>query len=569
MSAKKIEGSKRKEQEPEQRSVKRSTQIEKAISLLESNPAVSADVVKTIKDLYSNSNSAEQGSDGSYQSDDSDQAGDDQDMHTSMSKILQQPSSRNTLPAVQEASSAVCDGNKRLHLTEDQVIEIYNLRPQHARQGRLRRGSMLRCKTIAPRYGVTPKTIRDIWCGRTWPQTTEHLWTDEERAARQSFRKPEILTGQDVKRALEDLRVSFLGNPGSSSASSRSATAVAEPEVRSSKSPCSLNRKPSNSGWEGLSSLALAALEPSTPHAELSRREPRTSSSSKAVKAQEKGEDSPMESPRHSPAPVSSSEWLSRLVGNATAGGALSKTLRSMQDSATASSSRAGAQSVALGKSSRAQVPLNEADSASNAASSDAMMMNDVAPSRYAVKPMIRDHPCEASGKSHGPVLAPLRLGSPLSAMRAAASQRAGGQLPPSAESPGLAGALTLLGALYPGGEGGAASGGVLSPQQDGFLSSLRDVVQRSLSWTPDVPGFKVHTADLGVAADASSSRPSTAADVVAARGGLCSVLGGSGAAAAAAPTAAPSSQGAASAMLPPLRYVAQVKADTWSREGL
>jgi hypothetical protein len=43
---------------------------------------------------------------------------------------------------------------------------------------------MVRCKTIAPKYGVTPKTIRDIWRGRTWIQATEHLWTEEEKIQR-------------------------------------------------------------------------------------------------------------------------------------------------------------------------------------------------------------------------------------------------------------------------------------------------------------------------------------------------------------------------------------------------
>ena len=43
---------------------------------------------------------------------------------------------------------------------------------------------MVECKAIAPKYGVTPKTIRDIWRGRTWIQATGHLWTEEERIQR-------------------------------------------------------------------------------------------------------------------------------------------------------------------------------------------------------------------------------------------------------------------------------------------------------------------------------------------------------------------------------------------------
>jgi uncharacterized protein YjcR len=41
------------------------------------------------------------------------------------------------------------------------------------------------CRTLAPRYGVTPKTIRDVWSGRTWVEATRHLWTEDEIAARE------------------------------------------------------------------------------------------------------------------------------------------------------------------------------------------------------------------------------------------------------------------------------------------------------------------------------------------------------------------------------------------------
>jgi len=43
---------------------------------------------------------------------------------------------------------------------------------------------MLHCKAIAPKYGVTPKTIRDVWSGRSWAKTTRHLWTEEETRRR-------------------------------------------------------------------------------------------------------------------------------------------------------------------------------------------------------------------------------------------------------------------------------------------------------------------------------------------------------------------------------------------------
>jgi hypothetical protein len=69
---------------------------------------------------------------------------------------------------------------------------------------------MVRCKTIAPKYGVTPKTIRDIWRGRTWIQATEHLWTEEEKIQRAQ--------GDSSSSDDED------GNDARPSASARSAT---------------------------------------------------------------------------------------------------------------------------------------------------------------------------------------------------------------------------------------------------------------------------------------------------------------------------------------------------------
>lgn len=47
------------------------------------------------------------------------------------------------------------DRYKRQHLKEEQVIEIYMMRPKSSsKPDNSRRGSMLRCKTIAPRYQV-------------------------------------------------------------------------------------------------------------------------------------------------------------------------------------------------------------------------------------------------------------------------------------------------------------------------------------------------------------------------------------------------------------------------------
>ena len=58
--------------------------------------------------------------------------------------------------------------SKRQQLTALEAAEIYKMRPKAVVKGnKPRRGSMIRCKGIAPKYGVSVKTIRGIWRGRT------------------------------------------------------------------------------------------------------------------------------------------------------------------------------------------------------------------------------------------------------------------------------------------------------------------------------------------------------------------------------------------------------------------
>ena len=75
--------------------------------------------------------------------------------------------------------------SKRQQLTAEEAAEIYLMRPKVVGKGdRPKRGSMIKCKSIAPKYGVSAKTIRDIWRGRTWIEATRHLWTREEEHSR-------------------------------------------------------------------------------------------------------------------------------------------------------------------------------------------------------------------------------------------------------------------------------------------------------------------------------------------------------------------------------------------------
>jgi hypothetical protein len=56
-------------------------------------------------------------------------------------------------------------GKSRSFLTKEQAIEIHSYK-FGIKSGR---GA---CATIAKQYGVTPKTVRDIWSGRTWFRAT-------------------------------------------------------------------------------------------------------------------------------------------------------------------------------------------------------------------------------------------------------------------------------------------------------------------------------------------------------------------------------------------------------------
>jgi hypothetical protein len=422
-------------------------QIEDALSLLANNPAVSAEVVRTIRNIYV-SHTQSGTAIGVRQSDSSSLSDDEAAANQPHKAPEAHPEAKADADSAGERSSedesahagpaggGCMDAGKRLHLTEDQVIEIYNLRPQYGRQGRLRRGSMLRCKTIAPRYGVTPKTIRDIWCGRTWPQTTEHLWTDEERAARQSLRKPDALRGHDVKQALEDLRVSFLG---------ASATPAAAPAAAA----------PSPTPAEEVSwATAIASPRLSASRSALS---PSSSFSSPPPPGMHRGEE--RTGPGRPGAGMGSSEWLSRLADSAAA----------------ASGARAGETALA---SRQRHAPPDAA-----------------APPTFAqtAAPL---PPFRAPPQLPRPLLPPLRLGQPQAGDAAGPAVRhGGGTLPASAEAPGMAGALSLLEGLY-----GASSAG--GPQAHaGLLSSLRDAVQLSLLWNP-----APHSAPAAAAAAAAAA---------------------------------------------------------------
>jgi hypothetical protein len=60
----------------------------------------------------------------------------------------------------------------RAHLTACQAVIIFKLRVDGSFLSKLAKPS---AAEIGRQYGVSEKTIRDIWTGRTWKQETAHL----------------------------------------------------------------------------------------------------------------------------------------------------------------------------------------------------------------------------------------------------------------------------------------------------------------------------------------------------------------------------------------------------------
>ncbi len=74
-----------------------------------------------------------------------------------------------------------------LVLTATQAIAIYRCKlgfrlPKTFQSCLLPAESRIKGQSVpvAHMFGVSPKTVRDIWNRRTWAFTTAHLWTEEE-----------------------------------------------------------------------------------------------------------------------------------------------------------------------------------------------------------------------------------------------------------------------------------------------------------------------------------------------------------------------------------------------------
>jgi len=79
--------------------------------------------------------------------------------------------------------AAADNAKPRALLTRDQAVAIFLLQPTGTRRPQSRRANL----PVAQAFGVSEKTVRDIWSARTWYSETLHL--DQSRPAR-AGRKP-------------------------------------------------------------------------------------------------------------------------------------------------------------------------------------------------------------------------------------------------------------------------------------------------------------------------------------------------------------------------------------------
>lgn len=68
----------------------------------------------------------------------------------------------------------------KIVLTAETACEIYAMRPSRSDDSKGEARAKSHSAEIARKYGVTAKTIRDIWNRSTWSKATRKLWTEEE-----------------------------------------------------------------------------------------------------------------------------------------------------------------------------------------------------------------------------------------------------------------------------------------------------------------------------------------------------------------------------------------------------
>ena len=99
-------------------------------------------------------------------------------------------------------------GNGRAILTDEQAQEIFRRKPSPHSKGRERAAALARM------YGVSIKTVRDIWVGRTWYRATYHLDASKppaiERACQETWKAKRNQGQQAMDAGAEEICVHHL-----------------------------------------------------------------------------------------------------------------------------------------------------------------------------------------------------------------------------------------------------------------------------------------------------------------------------------------------------------------------
>ena len=175
--------------------------IDDALNSLERNPQVSASVVQAIRSMCKTH--AKNPDDSICQ-------------HSTNQSIHSGVRSENSTNVIKDASlnsGTTKNSRCKQQLPPETVLQIFQERPKLNPEEAYRRGSLLLCKSIAPKYGVTPKTVRDIWRGRTWSQVTMGEWTEHEKAQQVRRRDDESDTEPAITAHNHNVTVAFSRSP--------------------------------------------------------------------------------------------------------------------------------------------------------------------------------------------------------------------------------------------------------------------------------------------------------------------------------------------------------------------
>ena len=77
--------------------------------------------------------------------------------------------------------------HRKVILTGEQAVEIYKKKMSVATEINVPLRKQSQSRLVAQNYGVSPKTVRDIWNRKTWVSATQHLLTAEEKSSMPSL----------------------------------------------------------------------------------------------------------------------------------------------------------------------------------------------------------------------------------------------------------------------------------------------------------------------------------------------------------------------------------------------